>query len=218
VILSYQRRFLFLKTRKTGGTSIELALSPVAGPDAIVTRLARDDEAKRRASGDRARNVLYDQQAPLRNNRKYYNHIKAPIVRERVGETLWNGLFKFSVERNPWDRQVSRYHWRQSIEGRWPTFDAYMEHKGARFDNFGIYSIGGEIVADFMIRFERLNEDFTTVLARLGLSGVSLPHAKGSHRPKGAHYSTYYTDATRKRVAEWYAAEIEAFGYRFETE
>lgn len=37
MILSYAHRFIFLKVPKTAGTSVEIVLSQLAGPDAIVT-------------------------------------------------------------------------------------------------------------------------------------------------------------------------------------
>jgi hypothetical protein len=37
MIVSHRHRFVFVTTRKTAGSSIEAALSPLAGPDAVVT-------------------------------------------------------------------------------------------------------------------------------------------------------------------------------------
>lgn len=218
MILSYQHRFLFLKTRKTAGTSIELALSPLAGKNAIVTRVTAEDEAKR-AEGDRPRNFVFDRKAPEKKDRVYFNHIRAPVVRERIGEEVWSDVFKFSIERNPWDRQVSRYHWWLRKRPKVVSFDDYLERERSKLDNFDIYSIGGKIVADFVIRYERLNEDFAAVGERIGLN-AALPKSKSSYRPAARpHYSTYYTSPrTRQLIEEWYPREIEAFGYRFETE
>ena len=45
VIASHQHRFIFLKTRKTAGTSVEIALSKVCGPDDIITEISPEDQA-----------------------------------------------------------------------------------------------------------------------------------------------------------------------------
>jgi len=37
VIASHRHRFVFVKTRKTAGTSLEIALSRHCGPDDVVT-------------------------------------------------------------------------------------------------------------------------------------------------------------------------------------
>ena len=39
MLVSHKHRFIFVKTRKTGGTSVELALAPHCGPDDIITPL-----------------------------------------------------------------------------------------------------------------------------------------------------------------------------------
>jgi hypothetical protein len=47
MILSHEHKFIFLRTKKTAGTSIELALSDLCGPDDIITPLTGEDEARR---------------------------------------------------------------------------------------------------------------------------------------------------------------------------
>src|SRR5262245_48596163 len=47
MILSLEHKLIFLRTKKTAGTSIELALSELCGPDDIITPLTREDEARR---------------------------------------------------------------------------------------------------------------------------------------------------------------------------
>jgi hypothetical protein len=216
LILSHQHKFLFLKTMKTAGTSLELALSPLAGSDAIVTRVSPKDEQKRRV-GDAPRNFIYDPKAFGKKRRTYFNHIRAATVRERLGEPYWNELFKFTIERNPWDRQVSFYHhWcERNLDSPIP-FEEFMSLPDARLDNFGIYTIDGQIAVDSVLKFERLEQDLAELLGRLRLERISLGNAKSGTRPRGRHYSSYYSPANRKRVEDWYAREIVAFGYKFE--
>ena len=47
MIVSHTHKFIFLKTKKTAGTSIELALSELCGPDDVITPLTEIDEAQR---------------------------------------------------------------------------------------------------------------------------------------------------------------------------
>ena len=52
MIASHAHRFVFVKTRKTAGTSLEIALSRHCGPDDIVTRISpADEELPRRRRG-----------------------------------------------------------------------------------------------------------------------------------------------------------------------
>jgi len=50
MIVSHEHKFIFLKTKKTAGTSIELALTELCGPEDVITPLTEIDEA-RRANG-----------------------------------------------------------------------------------------------------------------------------------------------------------------------
>ena len=51
MIVSHRHRFIFIKTRKTAGTSIEIALSPHCGPEDIISPIAKDDEQFRHELG-----------------------------------------------------------------------------------------------------------------------------------------------------------------------
>jgi hypothetical protein len=53
LIISHEYRYIFIKTAKTAGTSIEMALSRYCGPDDIITPLWKKDEEKRQAMGGR---------------------------------------------------------------------------------------------------------------------------------------------------------------------
>ncbi|MEM7193183.1 MAG: hypothetical protein AAF405_10065, partial [Pseudomonadota bacterium] len=55
MIISHKHKFIFLKTKKTAGTSVELALSQICGESDVITPLAAADEALR-ADGLRAQN------------------------------------------------------------------------------------------------------------------------------------------------------------------
>jgi hypothetical protein len=74
-------------------------------------------------------------------------------------------------------------------------------------------SINGRVAVDFVARLENLQPDFEQVCQRLGLARVVLPH---KNRKLHWHYAQYYDAETRRIVGDYYAADIEAFGYRFE--
>jgi len=69
---------------------------------------------------------------------------------------------------------------------------------------------------DFVIRFENLQDDYTSVCERIGVPKSHLPSLKSKSRPERRHYSTYYDDRTREIVAKAYHRHIDHFGYRFE--
>jgi len=68
------------------------------------------------------------------------------------------------------------------------------------------------LLVDAVGRFESLEEDFSQICRRLGLS-ANLPHAnRSSHRD----YRFYYTDRTIEYVADRCRDDISRFGYAFD--
>lgn len=231
MILSHAHKFIFLKTKKTAGTSAELALASICGPDDIVTPIAGKKDVA--TSGHQPRNFeipagerpwFWRIKRALRYSDRnaglvYWNHMTAEQVRNRIGAKVFDGYRKVTIERNPWDREVSYYFWQYKKEKDRPPFDAFVMTDKWRtpVNNFEIYSLKNRIVADVVLRYESLAEDFNAFVDGLGIDNPpELPHAKNSFRPSDERdYRTFYTDETREKVAELYAREIAAFGYRF---
>jgi hypothetical protein len=228
MILSHEHKFIFLRTKKTAGTSIELALSDLCGPDDIITPLTREDEARRTGRRGAQNWRLHSWwQSPRLLKRAwfkfsakdygFYNHMKASEIRAHIDPAVWRSYFKFAFERNPWDRQVSLYYHRYREESDRPGFDAFIhKDKKAHINNFGVYSINGDLAVDFLGRFETLEEDLRSALSQVGLSTAdALPDAKTRFRPGSAGYRDLYDEDTRNIVADWYASEIKLLGYEF---
>jgi len=213
VIASHQHRFIFLKTRKTAGTSVEIALSKVCGPDDIITEISPEDEALRKAAGGRGPQNFQSPPQP----RKAYNHMGAKATRDLVGAQVFDDYFTFAIERNPWDAVVSLYFWKYKDRPELPDFETYVQEIWIEqlANNRRLYRIRGRMALDRVLRYENLDAELREVWAHLDLPGTpDLPRAKGNARPAG-HYRELYTPASRERVATVFADTIEAFGYEF---
>lgn len=213
MIASHARGFVFLKTRKTAGTSVEIALSKVCGPDDVITQISPEDEELRRAAGGCAPQNFDSPPLP----RRAYNHMGAKAAREVVGETAWRDYFTFAIERNPWDAVVSLYYWKYKDRSELPDFEQYVCEVWIEqlANNRRMYRIGGRMALDRVLHYERLDEELHEVWEHLDLPGrPDLPRAKGQARPAG-HYRELYTPGSRDRVADVFADTIETFGYEF---
>ena len=215
MIVSHKHKFIFMKTLKTASSSVEIALSNVLGPDDIITP-TRSDLAGQRASDRAARNYRSDHPAvpkrPLikrllrRPERHYhpsigfYEHMPAWRAKLYLGDEIWNAYYKFSFERNPWDRQVSLYFYKTRGKTSRPRFEEFMKKKKSVYIwNSDIYMIDGRSSLDFVGKYENLDKDFGKALKAIGLDGaITLPEANTSAKPKNSSYRDFYTPATRQ--------------------
>jgi len=231
MIVSHKHKFIFLKTRKTAGTSIELALSRFCGEEDIITPIGRTDRHRDTHSQRGAQNF---RTAPEdgephggEGEISYYNHMPAKRVRALIGEKVWDGYFKFCFERNPWDKAISLYFWRaRKQETRHPSLLEFLRSekaghekqggKSSRLSNFSIYGVGGEVVVDHVGFYEDLDSELERIAERLDLpEKIELPRAKASTREDRRHYKEVMGREEREIVAWICAREIENFGYVF---
>jgi hypothetical protein len=80
------------------------------------------------------------------------------------------------------------------------------------YQSNSVYDMDGRMLVDYVGRYESLEADFAEIMERVGLN-LKLPHLNPTrHRD----YRSYYSTATRDRVAELWAVDIENFGYAFD--
>jgi len=230
MIFSHKYKFIFIKTAKTAGTSIEVFLSKHCGSKDIVTPIAPTVE------GHQARNyegfinpvpevlqrpgkILSTWQHTLTSRDKFYNHMPAREIKNRVPADVWNSCFKFCVERNPWDKVLSHYHMHAAREGGSLSLDEYLAR--GRFPiNYFRYTdrSGTKIIVDRILRYENLVAELSEVFSQLkipfdGTLGVT---AKSGYRSDRRPYQEVFNDEQRKIVEKAFAKEIKLHGYRFE--
>lgn len=233
MIISHEHKFIFIKTAKTAGTSIEVALAAICGDQDVITPLRGSQEKARTGRGAQnleldhpmvparplLRRLLGRPERPWHPSVGYYSHMPAWRVRTYVGEKIWNDYFTFAFERNPWDRQVSHYHYKAKNKDPRPEFADYLARKKRAFvNNFELYSEpgGDDIIVDFIGRYENLTEDFDFILRKLGLEGRTALPVVNATPGRGSDYRAMFNDETRKRIEGWYGPEIKTFGYSFD--
>lgn len=228
MILSHRHRFIFLKTNKTGSTSVEIALSRYCGPEDVITPISAADEALRQTLGfpgpqnhvvplRRYRGRHFRQALSKGRRVKYYNHMPAAEVRLLAGESVWRSYFKFCFERSPWDRVLSLYFWRWPAAPR-PTLDEFvaspvilnLKDKGAE-----IYSSGNDLLVDRVCRYEAFTNELNRLAADLHLPGpLDPPVTKARPRFGPAEAAPAPSAASLGRLRQMFAFELEHFGYR----
>lgn len=127
-IVSFKHSFIFIKTRKTAGTSVEAFLRNICGEKDIVTPVSPDDDYPlvmkglypRNYSNDKEGERVYvsliregrfeEAQAQLkRMKRPFRNHMPLPVVRKKLRKPLFfMRAHKVTVERHPFGFVLSR--------------------------------------------------------------------------------------------------------------
>lgn len=224
-IISHHHRFIFLKTRKTAGTSIQAWLLDHLGPrDVIVSDLDLVPlprpffSTPSQTTRWKEREIWIKKRlSPLGlRHMRLKPHSTAKVIREVVGKKIWQQYHKFAVVRNPWERMISVWRFREHLVGTPLSFDELLDARETNQikdrGNWLIYTIGDEIVADTIIRYEQLHEGLASLADSLGLPPPVLQRYKSGLR-KPTDTVSSLTDTQIARIGWWSRNEIEAFGY-----
>jgi hypothetical protein len=76
-----------------------------------------------------------------------------------------------------------------------------------------LIDLHGNIIVDFIGKYENLEEDFRQVCERIGVRAPKLAHKRQAK--DRSSYQKYYTDETAALVSDYFRRDIEMFGYSF---
>ena len=149
-IISHQHKFIFIKSRKTAGSSVEILLGGIAGQQDVmcptgdgkqfgiveqnnqkkIQDLTSNDLSKffSRILRDIMKSGRPDVRRSINKCRRLIksNHANAQELKHITGAEVWNAYYKFCFERNPFDRLVSLYHWRTKRLKIKPAFKEFV--------------------------------------------------------------------------------------------
>jgi len=212
MLLSHDPSYLFVKTRKTAGTSVELSLSRyMKHKEDIITVVSDEDEVTRWRFGGGPRNW----EDPETGKTRFYNHMPLSEIKEH----LWlKEVFSWTIERNPWDKCVSMYFYstdrkRYSFERWMQQDDTFIPTDWDRYTNEY-----GAVAVDKILLYDDLDAELKSLCDQLGIPWDGwLPKAKSRFRKVDPrHYSAFFTAKSRARVEEIFAKELEHFGWKYE--
>lgn len=208
MLVSHTHKFIYIKPKKTAGTSIQEYLEPYCKKDGIIKKYVP------------------------------HSHMGAEKVIEIVGEETWNSYLKILPVRNPWDKMVSLYFWRRNrkrpiltrirrvYRGKpWKSpaetndfkdfIKELFDQGKANIDKHIIY-VNDQLPDYHYIKYESLLEDLEKLCTKLDIpwDPSVLPNKKGGIR-KEKGYQQLYDDESKDWITQAYQLEIDKFGYQF---
>lgn len=165
-IISFEHRFIFIKTMKTGGTSLEVHLAARCGPNDIVTKIIPPNP------NHVARNFDAD------GGFHYFNHMPASLIRE-LQPVPFVEFFKFCFERHPVDKCLSHFAMLKNSRhhnnpGNPNTWEEYLDRREfpvdtARYVDQSGAPENGRLIVDKIYRYEDLDEALSDISRRIGI-------------------------------------------------
>ena len=212
-VISHKHKCIFVEIPKTGSTSVRAILGKAWKPHLNLWQIKNQMETYWTRYGGRKNRILAALYL-LRSEKR----------RKAIGGKQFETYFKFGFVRNPWDRVVSLYERTEALQLKdkmaFDEFVDWIQYSSAtcvhssphRYQLDWFVDPNGNMLADFIGKFERLEEDWAFVAKKLGLN-ENLPHQRPN--PRARHYTEYYTPRTRDVIANKFKVDIERFGYEF---
>jgi hypothetical protein len=227
MLISHKKRFIYTKTAKTAGTSVESYFEKFCMPEGTwkFSEAREVHVSKEGIIGYRGNNP---------EGKQWRHHMSAIGIKKRIGDDIWNSYFKFCVIRNPFDKLISAFFFFEK-KNRLVTNETRAissirdEDDIDRFRNWlrneklvnnffdrDKYVIQNKIAVDFFIKYEELEDGIEYVCNRLNLpfEPERLPRLKSGSRTSKAPIGAFYDEESIQIVNRLFGFELELFGYR----
>ncbi|MBD3625893.1 MAG: sulfotransferase family 2 domain-containing protein [Rhodobacteraceae bacterium] len=209
MIISHDHGFVFVKPMKVAGSSVENSIYPLLGDKDLVGHNGPENLKILRDLGKNCRVMSM-------------SHASAEELIARFMRRIVKYKF-ISVARNPWDRAVSLFYWRNKnlrdlpLDELRPRFHSWVQSGRVNFEHIGSPFWRGYPAVDLLVKYETLAEGFREVSRLLDLPSVidtEKHFDKAGVRPaRSRNFTDLYDDATWKTVEILGAREIQLFGY-----
>lgn len=216
MIINSDRQFIFIHIPKVAGTSISKSLGGEPGMFL-------------------AQNVLGEQQL-------ISSHTYASEVKRFMGSEQYNAFFKFAFVRNPWDRLYSLYNFMvnsEEINRGKHIFDQEEAHRRGfkwfllenrtKYTRVKLYGVDvticqqitpqldwltqdNRLIVDYVGTYENLQQDFSLISERIGITEPLRWHNKFSSR----NYVHAYDNEMIDFVTHYHEKDIQMFHYTFD--
>lgn len=197
MVLSHKHKFIFIKNQKVAGSSLEKILYNYLGESDICTGSTSDD-------------------TPSQNTNGIFEHVDCKWISKNY-PVEWKYYYKFTIERNPWDKAVSYYYWLKYFSPEYVKngFEYFIHSKILkRCSDWNRYTIDDQIIVDDVILYDELHDTLKRLNKIPYDNEMNTIFQKSSYRPR-IPYQLYYSESMVKRVEYVFSKEIYNFNFKF---
>lgn len=203
MIISHKYKFIFIKTQKTAGTSIEVDLNHHLGRNDISTPVY----------------PKVDGHVPKNYKNGYFkkdfvNHMSACEIIKNIGENTFKSYFTFCVEREPVDKCISYYSMLKNSpyhrSNKSISFNDYINDGIFPNDVAKYTSDDGKLLVNKILKYENLEQELQDVSKIIGLDFVLQSRVKSGFREK-----IHITKTQKKIIYKSFSNSLIYTGYKF---
>ena len=211
MLVSNEKRFVYLKCGKTASTSTEAFFQPFCGDTRLRTNVTQISQ----------KGIVSHPFHPSPGT-KFYAHMPARELKPILGDDKWESYYKFANVRNPFDATVSEYFDQKPYYKEDLSFDAWWKKRRRRDTIWSVIEINDQIAVDDVIRYENLVEDLVRVckLLDIGFDHDTFPKLRTLERPsrdgRKLPYKEIITSAPiRDEIQAVFEKTFLAFDYQY---
>ena len=247
MIISHKYKYIFIKTQKVSGTSMEIALSHNLGKKDIFSPINLEDEIIRYKMtkkipslylNNKKKDLFYKNlikkltkkkftkkeldtlERKLDNlkfsGNKFFNTMSAKSIKKAVKKDVWDNYFKFTIERNPYDKVISFMFFanrHKKIKSLKKEIDITIKKK--KYLNFSQYTAKKKIMVNFIINYQNLNKDIEFVEKNLNIPiRKYYIKTKNYTRIKNTHFNNLLTQSQKKKIYKDAKLEFDIMNYK----
>ena len=181
----------------------------------------------------RALNNLYDRnllsvnlKIPFLHIYNFGAHFHAYQIKFILGELEFSQYWVFSFVRNPWDREVSEYHYalrnpnhrQHHAVKNLADFDEFIDWrfstdiKNCKTQRSYLQDIDGKLLVDYVGKVHTLEADLERICKKLK---IKKPDLERKNKSEHERYDRYYSTKTIEMVAKVYKEDVDEFGFNF---
>ena len=236
MIISFKYKFIFIKTYKTAGSSIESYLYQFLSANDIYAHTVDNNGINCWGEFDPENKLSNFFDKDTYNERiskklRFYAHMPAWLIKDRLDIyskklkfDIFNNFYKFAVIRNPFDLVVSDYFWRKNSNFmNEKSFDEIIQElKNNKYQTHGLLNLNKlmdikqqDILCDYIIKYENLNEELLKVFNKLKIPFNGKLEIFKKRFDRDRDYQKFYDESSKKLVEDIFSKEIDMFKYNF---